>query len=347
MPQVIEQPEDWTQPGAYAVAPGVYRVPLPLPLNGLSAVNAYLLEGPDGLILIDPGWACAETEKAVSAALAELGHRLDDVTLCLATHQHWDHYSQAAVWRRTRGFRVLIGAHERTSLEDFEAQVWPGRFPHHVDILVRCGAPDLAHELAVTPLSDEEARLRPGLPDGWLEDGEQIPLRDGGALEVVATPGHTRGHIVFHHRAAELLFSGDHILPTITPSIGFEWSPAPHPLRSFLRSLRLVRELPDATLVSSHGPVTASTHERVDQLLDHHRHRLDEVCDEVASGNATAYQVARALPWTRRSTRLDDLPIEHQLSAITEINAHLDVLTMLGRVTRDDLTPATTYALAS
>ena len=46
-------------------------------------------------------------------------------------------------------------------------------------------------------------------------------------LEAVATPGHTKGHLVFHDLDAGLLFSGDHVLPTISPSIGFElgeWS---------------------------------------------------------------------------------------------------------------------------
>ena len=34
-------------------------------------------------------------------------------------------------------------------------------------------------------------------------------------------PGHTPGHYVFADRADGLLFAGDHVLPTITPSIGF------------------------------------------------------------------------------------------------------------------------------
>ena len=29
----------WTEEGAWLVAPGVYRIPLPLPMDGLRAVN--------------------------------------------------------------------------------------------------------------------------------------------------------------------------------------------------------------------------------------------------------------------------------------------------------------------
>ena len=34
---------DWTVPGVYPVAPGVHRVPLPLPTDGLRAVNVYVV----------------------------------------------------------------------------------------------------------------------------------------------------------------------------------------------------------------------------------------------------------------------------------------------------------------
>jgi hypothetical protein len=36
--------------------PGIYRIPLPLPFDGLRAVNAYAIETADGLVMIDSGW---------------------------------------------------------------------------------------------------------------------------------------------------------------------------------------------------------------------------------------------------------------------------------------------------
>ncbi len=36
--------QSWTEPGAYPVADGVHRIPLPLPMDGLRAVNVYVLE---------------------------------------------------------------------------------------------------------------------------------------------------------------------------------------------------------------------------------------------------------------------------------------------------------------
>ena len=40
----MDQPDDWTEPGAFEVAPGVHRIPLPLPNDGLRAVNVYAVD---------------------------------------------------------------------------------------------------------------------------------------------------------------------------------------------------------------------------------------------------------------------------------------------------------------
>ena len=44
---------DWTEPGLFTVAPGVHRIPLPLPNDGLRAVNVYAIESGDDLVLVD------------------------------------------------------------------------------------------------------------------------------------------------------------------------------------------------------------------------------------------------------------------------------------------------------
>ena len=51
--ELAEQPEDWTEPGAYPLVPGVHRVPL----TGLRAVNVSVVDGPEGPTLVDSGWA--------------------------------------------------------------------------------------------------------------------------------------------------------------------------------------------------------------------------------------------------------------------------------------------------
>lgn len=56
--------DTWTEPGTFEVAPGIYRIPLPLPNDGLRAVNVYALAHGGDLVLIDSGWAIAGARRA-------------------------------------------------------------------------------------------------------------------------------------------------------------------------------------------------------------------------------------------------------------------------------------------
>lgn len=121
------------------------------------------------------------------------------------------------------------------------------------------------------------------------------------------TPGHTRGHFVYRDASAGVLFAGDHVLPHITPSIGFGPIRTLSPLRDNLASLALMREMPDTLLLPAHGPATIGVHERVDQLLHRHAQRLDLTLEAVSRGASTAGDVAHQLAWTSRGTRFSDI----------------------------------------
>jgi glyoxylase-like metal-dependent hydrolase (beta-lactamase superfamily II) len=323
-------PAGWADPGLFTVAPGVHRVPLPLPTDGLRAVNVYVLEDGDGLVLIDSGWALTESRQALAAALATLGCGLGDVRHFLVTHVHRDHYTQAVELRRIFGSKVSLGAGEHEAIQvilaggarPFEPQLRQLRASGAEVVLERLRA------LGAAPRSRP-----PGweAPDEWLAPHQEIELASR-TLRVVPTPGHTQGHVVFTDAGAGLLFAGDHVLPHITPSIGFEPVSADQPLGDYLESLRVIRALPDMRLLPAHGPVTASAHTRVDELLAHHRDRLSRCAEAVAAGAGTAYQVACALRWTRRGRRLEDLDPFNQMLAVTETRAHLELLAAQGRL---------------
>ncbi|MFE7156999.1 MBL fold metallo-hydrolase [Streptomyces sp. NPDC057636] len=166
-------------------------------------------------------------------------------------------------------------------------------------------------------------------PDQWIDGPADILLADR-TLHTLPTPGHTRGHVVYVDFGAGLLFAGDHVLPHITPSIGYEPVRSPLPLADYLRSLHLVRSLPDLRLLPAHGPVTASVHQRTDELIEHHERRLDATARTVDRQGRSAYQAARALPWTRHDRSFDRLDPLNQVLAVGETAAHLDVLVRRG-----------------
>src|SRR5581483_9300437 len=322
---------DWTTPGVYEVVPGVYRIPLPLPNDGLRAVNVYAITGRDGLVLVDSGWAIPQGLEQLRAGLAELGAEFADVARFLITHVHRDHYSQAIQIRQEFGTRVTLGREERHSLD---ITMRPDRraAQEGINYLRELGAEDIARVM------EERMGKAPRdvweMPTDWFAPGEVIAA-GGRSLEVVETPGHTRGHVVFYDTPAGLLFSGDHVLPTITPSIGFEPAIVSDPLGTFLQSLAIVRSRSDAMLLPAHGPVTPSAHDRVDELVEHHRVRLDAMYGVLGWGTDTAAAVAAKVTWTRRERSLADLDFFNQFLAVCETGAHLDLLVSRGRATMD------------
>jgi glyoxylase-like metal-dependent hydrolase (beta-lactamase superfamily II) len=322
----------WTEPGVEDLGGGVYRIPLPLPMEGLKAVNVYAITDPGGVDLIDAGIALLPAREQLTAGLRQLGYELGDVRNFFVTHIHIDHYSLAVELRQTFPSVISLGEQERANLQATRDMVNGNRNRFFgIEGLRRLGALDL-----ITQLSAQK-RQPPALiewedPDRWVADGTDLDLRTR-TLRAVHTPGHTRGHLVFHDAAATIMFAGDHVLPHITPSIGFEPAGNRMALSDYLSSLARTLALPDARLLPAHGPVTGSTHQRVHELLAHHDTRLAETLTAVRAGHATPYEVAKAVKWTRRHREFVDLDLFAQVQAVNETAAHLEVLALRGQVT--------------
>jgi glyoxylase-like metal-dependent hydrolase (beta-lactamase superfamily II) len=324
----------WTEPGAFPVAPGVWRIPLPLPNDGLRAVNVYAIETTDGFTLIDGGWALDIARDGLAAALATLGGGLRDIRRFLVTHAHRDHYTQAVAIRRDFGATVLIGSGERGTIDLLAADPPPG-FDVQVRALARHGGRPVIEALRALGLASEDGKIADlngdgyEQPDAYIAAGEQFPVGDR-ILEAIATPGHTAGHLVYVDRAAGLMFAGDHVLPHITPSVAFEPNPPELALRSYLASLRLVREMPDMQLLPAHGPAGEAVHARVDELLAHHARRLADALRILSVEGRTSFDVAGQIGWTSRARKFADLDPINQMLAIVETALHLDLLVAQG-----------------
>jgi glyoxylase-like metal-dependent hydrolase (beta-lactamase superfamily II) len=324
--------ELWSEPGAWAVADGVWRVPLPLPLDGLRAVNVYVIETGDGLTLIDGGWAIEISRQDLERALRALGRSIADIRAFLVTHVHRDHYTQAVALRRETGARISLGAQDKPTLDRLRGGKVADRDPRLTSL----------HEADASDLADQWERLRkasrtdPSLweyPDDWLSSDREMAV-GARTLTAIHTPGHTQGHYVFRDAAAGLLFAGDHVLPTITPSIGFEGQASLLPLEDFMSSLIKVRALPDSRLLPAHGPVVSSVHRRVDELLAHHEDRLDQCVGLVDAMGKSVSAVAERLGWTRHARSFSELDVPNRVLATLETQFHLDLLVARGRIER-------------
>ena len=308
------------------VAPGVHRVTMPLPF-ALDHVQIWLLGDEEGWTLVDTGIDDRATRTRWERLEAEvLGGR--PVRRIVCTHHHPDHLGLAG-WLAARwGVEIWCSLTEwlvaRTATLEppDEAVAETARFYR------RAGVPDeLVDHLA------EQARAYPSLvsplPSTYrrLRDGTE--LQAGGATwRVVVGHGHAPEHACLLAPERSLLIAGDQVLPKISPNVSvWPFEPEAEPLSDFLETLAALRRLPDDLLVlPSHGPPFRGLHQRLDELAEHHRQRLDQTLAACAEA-VTAWELMKRL----FPGELD----RHQISfALGESLAHLQHLLALGRVSR-------------
>jgi glyoxylase-like metal-dependent hydrolase (beta-lactamase superfamily II) len=304
------------------VLPGIFLVHLPLPMKP-TIVNVYLVRGGDEWALVDTGMNSAESIAAFGEALAEVGCPPDRLKKILCTHHHPDHYGTSETFRKQTGAAVHVHRAEYASAQGFK----PGeRSKDAIDFFLAHGIP-LYRFQNVPRQSDFWAGLyAPAEPDVFIDDGDVIEVGDR-RIEVVWTPGHAPGHCVMVLPKERAMIAGDHLLPKITPHVGYTPSSVPNPLGDFLDSQRKIQRLDIDLVLPAHGGVFPDHRHRSNQIIQHHEARLQEMLDILHKQPRTAYDVAR------RAFGFDsDSPITYQFPATFETLAHLEYLRHAGRI---------------
>ena len=314
-------------PPVEQVRPGLWSIPVPIPNNPLRYVLVYALESEGGAYLIDAGWNTDESYAALVAGLERMGTSVGDVKGVLVTHIHPDHFGLAGRIREESG--AWVGMHP-ADIELIDGRyVQPGPLLEAVgDTLRIAGAPADEMEalqqasMAILPL------VATTQPDVVMEDGFR-PDIPGWDLRAVWTPGHTPGHLCFFDERSRLFFSGDHVLPRITPNVSLLDEDGVDPLGDFLRSLaKLVDYNPDEVLPAHEHRFVGLT-ERVAELAEHHEERFDHIEQIITAGASTAWEIASRMHWSRPWERITGFM---RRMALFEALAHLRALEVRGRL---------------
>ncbi|MFG1704487.1 MBL fold metallo-hydrolase [Nonomuraea sp. M3C6] len=319
-----------TIPDVERIRPGLWSVPVPIPINPLRYVLVYVLELPGGVAIVDAGWNTDEAYDALVAGLGVAGYAIIDVKGVLVTHIHPDHYGLAGRIREMSGAWIALHpADARLVRERYDDGAIDSLVERERALLARCGVPALTlDELAGASMMIRHM-VSMARPDRLVEDGEELGL-PGWDLRAVWTPGHSPGHLCFVSPSRRLLFSGDHVLAKITPIVAVHPQSGPNPLADYLDALAAVRKLDVEEVLPAHEYRFLELAERVDYVMAHHDERLAEIERVVgALDGVTCWAVATRLTWSRP---WETIPPFMRRAANNETLAHLVWLEARGRV---------------
>lgn len=292
---------------------------------------SYVIEG-DHLTLVDTG--CNGTIQHLEEGLEVLGYPLSAVDRIVVTHGHLDHDGNCFDVVKRSG--AELWAHEVYS-ELLGVNRWEREMEWRQQTK---GFPEAEDEEFIQRIRDHhrmsgQLKVNNIVQDGLVSDG----------LTFYYTPGHSPDELCIQFE--KVLFSGDHILPQITPhpSVSISYKKFQevlsekyraenkyYGLKAYFTSLKKVEGLGDDIVVL---PAHRAVHrgkfnpiglERVGELLEHHKERCHRLLELVQDGPVDMIDITRKL---FVGQQLDEVNF---YLAYTEVMSHIEFLQECGDV---------------
>lgn len=310
---------------------GVHHIPLELPWSTPGNVNVYLLEENDGYVMIDCGVDGSEYLKLLEMHLNQLGITFNDIKLLVGTHMHIDHIGLS---QRLREFDIPFALYKNSIDYLDEYNDWSIRFKD----LIRMAKNEYTPVSFIDDLKSISTPLYAGRlekPDILLSEGRVKSIKRN--LNVVFTPGHDYSEISLYDEKTKIVFSGDHILPRITPFIPVQ-NENSNLLKEFLDSLDKVDHLDHEIIAPGHGNIISNPHKRIEQMKLHHQRRSERILGFLKNEDLTGWEITNKL----FPRDLDSLNLR---LAFQETLAHLHLLKSQRRVEKNNKNGVNKWAL--
>ena len=329
------------------ILPGIYQLKLPFPLQlDQLAVNAYLIQGDKGWLLVDTGWNTNQAFSAMERQLREIGLGFENIALILITHFHPDHYGLAG--RLVQASQAKVALHQvEKDFIDSRYMNMDGLLDQTAEILRTNGVPEKDLPRLQKASLGVRQYVSPVSPEVVLQGGEIIH-QGSFQFEVVWTPGHSPGHVCLLERSKKILISGDHVLPATFPNVGLHSQSGPDPLPNYLRSLRAIENLDVDLVLPAHEHVFSGLKPRIQELLHHHEERKKAILTALSEGPQTAYEVSLKIPWIVNGLTMsfERLQALDRRLAVMSTMAHLEPMRAEGLTEKTQRNGTVVYSLA-
>lgn len=302
MPPIVPSNPAWTEalaagrdPGPDAVADDLVVLAVPITAAAVvgSTLTAVLRDADGGVHVVDPGWDSPANRRLLTDAVAAAGGPVRHVVV---THLHPDHLGLAGFLRETTGAAVVLHEAEQADVraEWMVDPLDPGAVEARLD---EWGVPDDRRPELRRLDPSVQAADPPATADVVVRHGDRLDV-PGWSLEVLHTPGHTRGSICLLDAGRGLLLTGDTVLPTVYPGVGLGGTGPTNPIDDHLASLAALEPL-DVDVLPGHGFRFRGLAERTAAMRAHHLRRSAEIAEVLADRpDAPTWAIAAAIRWS-------------------------------------------------
>ena len=311
---------------------------VPIDIRALGTATVYYVETGSGKYLVDSGM-----KPGTLHILEKHGIPVSDLNMIILTHLHIDHIGGAMEIRRRYNTPIMIGKEDYRIIEDMtgDPESFTGRMR---DFYLSNGSDrDLLISMLDNHPVTRSIQIYREMEFDFTPHGDHM-INGENELRIMATPGHSPGSMSPYVQG-DMIFSGDHILPRITPNISF-YVNGGNMLSMYIRSLEKVRSHHFRSYNPGHGNPSHDTDMRINEILEHHEKRLSEVTNIISSGKKNALDVAMEMTWSRKR-KFSDLNLHEMNFAFGEAVAHLRYLESIGKAEASDVNGIILYSSSS